>query len=197
MRNANGNNGNHGNFGNHGQAPLQARQQYADAQYGNARHDGKLANPALLEDVVLSDAAAASLRFMIEEEKLAGDLYETFADQTGLQVFDRIASAEDRHLSALIKLAESAGVDVADLLALPAGTFAAAELQTLYDGLLASGSVSADAALAVGREVELADIADLDTALTEFVEPALVGIYGRLLNGSEHHLTAFDNALAA
>lgn len=171
----------------HGKMTMHANQNQANPM-GAATPQG---------DVVLSDEAVASLRFMIQEEKLAGDLYEAFADQTGLRVFDRIATAEDRHMSALVNLAEKAGINVDDLIALPTGAFADAELQTMYDSLLATGSVSTDAALAVGREVELADIADLAAALESYTEPALVGVYSKLLAGSEHHLAAFDNVLIA
>jgi hypothetical protein len=167
-----------------------------DAVQTQANHS-PMVNPALLGDIVLNDESAASLRFMIQEEKLAGDLYEAFADQTGLRTFDRIAAAEDKHMNTLIDLAEKAGINVDDLIALPAGEFADAELQTMYDSLLASGSVSTDAALTVGREVELADIADLSAAIEGFAEPALVGVYSKLLSGSEHHLAAFDSWLAA
>ncbi len=126
---------------------------------------------------------------------MAGDLYETFADQTGLALFDRIAASEDRHMNALIDLAENAGINVDDLIALPAGEFADMELQQMYDSLLVSGSVSTEAALAVGYDVEVTDIADLSIAMDTFTEPALIGVYSNLLAGSEHHLAAFDSWL--
>lgn len=136
--------------------------------------------------------AIASLRYMIEEEKLAGDLYDAFYAQTGLSVFARIGAAEDRHLSALVKQANRAGLDVSDLLALPAGDYQAPELASLFDQLLDAGSVSSAAALAVGRQIELADIADLNEAIADSANTALVGVYDRLLTGSENHLAAFD-----
>jgi hypothetical protein len=165
------------------------------AVHGGQYQTNPMGGLTLLDNVVLTDDATASLRYMIQEEKLAGDLYETFADQTGLRVFDRIAAAEDKHMNALINLAEKAGINVTDLIALPAGKFADAALQTMYDNLLATGSASTDAALAVGRAVELADIADLAAAMDSYAEPALVGVYGNLLAGSEHHLAAFDSWL--
>lgn len=154
------------------------------------------AAPATPAEVALTAEEAASLRFMIEEEKLAGDLYEAFAGQTGLIVFDRIADSEDRHFDALVRQAERAGIDVGDLLALPAGEFADAELQAMYDELLASGSVSAEAALAVGQAVESADIADLTDTMAKMESVVLIGVYGHLLAGSERHLEAFGLELA-
>jgi hypothetical protein len=145
----------------------------------------------------LSAEAITSLRYMIEEEKLAGDLYEAFAEQTGLVVFDRIAAAEDRHLESLIAQAENAGIAIDDLTALPSGEYADPTLQALYAELLAAGSASTDAALAVGREVELVDIADLTTAMAAVADTPLVGVYSHLQVASGHHLAAFDNWLTA
>lgn len=151
-------------------------------------HTGMGTAPA---EVALNEDEIASLVYMIQEEKLAGDLYEAFYAQTGLTVFDRIATSEDRHFDALIKLAERDGVDVGDLLALPPGEFLDPELQAMYDELLASGSASAEAALIVGQKVESEDIADLADVMATTESVVLVGIYEHLLAGSERHLEAF------
>lgn len=154
---------------------------------------------AMLEHLVApvySEDAVASLRFMIEEEKLAGDLYSAFYDQTGVTVFSHIARSEDQHMMSLITQAEFAGIDVSDLVSLPAGEYKNADLQTLYNELLATGSVSSDAALAVGQQVEQTDIADLTGAMAEVEGTPLVGVYAHLQAGSEHHLSAFDYYLS-
>lgn len=178
----------HGNMG-------QARK-FAHA--GDAAQTGDcLATPPDAAGFAYSDEQVASLLFMIEEEKLAGDLYEAFYEQTGLRVFGRIASAEDRHMDALVTQAELAGLDIDGILALPAGEYINPELQTLYDDLLGAGSVSADAALAVGQQVEQADIADLGEAMVAVIGTPLETVYSRLETGSAHHLAAFDFWLAA
>jgi hypothetical protein len=146
---------------------------------------------------VYTEEAVASLRFMIQEEKLAGDLYESFHEQTGLDIFASIAHAEDRHMDALLAQAERAGIDVSDLTALPEGQFLDDGLQAMYDELLAAGSVSPDAALNAGREIENADIADLAEAMNAVADTPLAGVYERLSAGSAHHLAAFDYWLAA
>lgn len=164
----------------------------------HGQHQESFDNPASTVPVptVLSDDAIASLRFMIEEEKMAGDLYDAFYAQTGLTVFSRIAASEDKHMDALLKQADLAGLDVSDLLALPAGDYLDPAVQLLFDQLYASGSVSADAALAVGVAVEQTDIADLNSTLDAVAGTALVGVYSHLMNGSEHHLAAFETLLA-
>jgi len=145
---------------------------------------------------VLSDEAVASLRFMIEEEKMAGDLYEAFYLQTGSSIFSRIAASEDRHMDALLNQANLAGIDVSDLLVLPAGEYQDPALQSLFDDLYETGSVSQEAALSVGLFVEQTDMVDLNNALDDVAGTSLVGVYSRLLSGSENHLAAFDMWLA-
>lgn len=158
--------------------------------HGPAQAESML--PARPVDSAYTEETIASLRYMIEEEKMAGDLYDAFYAQTGLIVFSKIGTSEDRHMDALLKQASRAGVDVGDLLALPAGEYSDLALQALYAQLLDQGSVSSTAALAVGQQVELTDIADLNGAIVDGANTALVGVYSKLLAGSENHLAAFD-----
>jgi len=142
-----------------------------------------------------SDADLAGLLYMIEEEKLAGDLYDALFEQTGLRVFDRIGDAEDQHQATLVAQAQSLGLNLDEVLSLPEGVFANPELQALYDSLLSSASVSTRAALEVGVLVENADIADLQTAGVSLVGTPLGDAYDNLLAGSVRHLAAFEGLL--
>ncbi len=145
--------------------------------------------------VTYSQTDLAALAYMIEEEKLAGDIYDVFYEQTGLRVFDRIGNAEDQHLATLMTQAESAGLDLEGILSLPDGQYSNPELQALYDTLLASGSVSATAALEVGVAIERTDIADLQLAIVDLVGTPLGTSYANLLSGSYNHLAAFEGML--
>lgn len=149
----------------------------------------------LPENLTLTDVQADTLVAMIEEERMAGDVYELLAEQTGLVVFDRIAASEDRHEGALLRLAEAANIDLSAISGLPAGQYANAELQALYDGLIAQASASTEAALEVGVMIETLDIADLQAALVEVVGTPLWTVYSHLLDGSQQHLAAFDGLL--
>jgi len=140
--------------------------------------------------------AIAELKYMLEEEKLAGDVYETFADLYDARVFSRIARSEDRHFNALLNQAEKIGVDVDAILFKPAGEFVDPELQELYDSLIATGQVSLEAALGVGVTIELTDLTDLQAAIDAVEGTQLARVYGRLLDGSENHLEAFESLLA-
>lgn len=144
-----------------------------------------------------SPEATRTLRFMTEEEKLAGDLYEIFYAQIGLKPFGNIMKSEDQHLSALVTQAKLAGIDVSDLTSLPKGQFQNPGLQSLYGTLLATGSKSSFAALTVGKQIEIKDIADLDAAMAGLsATSSLYATYGNLRNGSNNHLNAFNNWLA-
>ncbi len=143
-------------------------------------------------DNYYSDEAKAELLFMLEEEKLAGDLYETLFDQTGLTVFQRIAASEDRHFNALLRQADKIGLDTDDIVFNDPGEFESAELQTMYDELLARASRSDAAALRVGKKVERVDIRDLRDAMEDVEGTRLYDVYENLLEGSQNHWDAFD-----
>jgi len=180
--------------------PGQGQQSQGQTQPGHAQQPAPetcMQDPGLVTSpVTYSQADLAGLAYMIEEEKLAGDIYDALYQQTGLQVFDRIGDSEDQHLSTLLQQAQIAGLNLDHILALPEGQYSNPELQTLYDTLLASGSVSVTAALEVGVAIEQTDIADLQLALADLVGTPLGTAYANLSSGSANHLAAFEGWLA-
>ncbi len=151
---------------------------------------GTTAYLSTLASGTLTEAQKTELAAMAEEEKLAHDLYVAFADAFGTRSFTRIAAAETRHLTEVRVVLERYGIDdPTDGLA--AGTFASTSTQSLYDGLLASGSPSVEAAYTSARTVESADIADLKSAMSSLDAPDVSAVYTHLLAGSEQHLAAF------
>lgn len=141
--------------------------------------------------VALTPAEKSELEFMREEEKLARDVYNVMAAKwTTATIFQRIAQSEQRHMNAVKVVLDRNGV--ADPAAgMKAGEFTNTELQKLYDQLVADGAKSLEAALAVGVQIEEADIADLETALAATSNEDLELVYGNLLRGSKNHLQAF------
>lgn len=138
----------------------------------------------------LTSAQKSALAGMAEEEKLAHDVYVTLGAVTGDQRFSRIATSESRHLSAARVLLERYGVS--DPTAGRAeGSFATASVQGLYDRLVAAGSESSAAALAVGRTIETTDLADLASAAKGVTAADVSTVYQRLSAGSRNHLAAF------
>ena len=143
----------------------------------------------------LSAASTDELIYILEEEKLAGDIYEAFAELYDVQIFDRIGASEDRHFDAVLTQVEAQGIDTDAFVFEPAGSFVNPELQAIYDAFLATGSTSLDAALTVGVAIETKDITDLSEAAEAVAGTPLETVYENLLAGSESHLAAFESLL--
>ena len=157
-----------------------------------------LAATGIAQADTYSPDAISTLRYMIEEEKLAGDVYRSFgALYPTIMPFKNIPKSEDQHVAKLVTEAGLAGVSVTDLTTLPANTFQNPALQSLFTSLVAKGSTSSFAALTVGRDIELMDIVDLDAAMLGVPSTStLYTAYGQLRAGSVNHLKAFNNWLA-
>ncbi|MBU4215059.1 MAG: DUF2202 domain-containing protein [Actinobacteria bacterium] len=147
--------------------------------------------PAATADAsgTLTAAQEADLAFMIEEEKLAHDVYTALAATYDVRVFSRIAAAETQHLTTMRALAATYGVD--DPSSDVVGEFADAGLAAMYTELVAQGSASLTEAYAVGQAVERDDLARLAEAGTGLSAPDLEHAYTRLTSASEQHLAAF------
>lgn len=143
----------------------------------------------------LDAAERTALLHMVEEEKLAHDVYVTLGGQWDVVIFDHIATAETQHEAALQTLLDRYGLD--DPTAGNAvGEFTDPAFDALYDELVADGSVSQDAALQVGQRIEELDIADLQARLAETDQTDVSTVFQHLLAASQHHLQAFTNVLA-
>lgn len=150
---------------------------------------------ASLPAVPLSDAEAASLSWMREEEKLAHDVYVKLHDQWGVQVFSNIAASEATHTAAVLTLIER--YQLPDPAAgKAAGVFANTTLQGLYDTLVAKGQASVIDALLVGAEIEELDIRDIETQKQQIDNADILTVYDNLLLGSRNHLRTFVKVLA-
>ncbi len=157
------------------------------------------ANPAaqtIVAPATISPTEAADLKFMREEEKLAHDVYVMLYEQWDLRVFNNIAASEQKHTDAVAVLLDRYGI--ADpVTGNDVGEFTDADLQALYDQLVAQGSQSVADALKVGAAIEEIDILDLQERLAETDNAAIERVYNSLLAGSDNHLRAFVSNLAA
>lgn len=136
--------------------------------------------------------SADLLARLIEEEKVAHDLYLAFEEQYGARVFSNIKRSEVTHQDHVLAVMEATGVE--DPRIPEPGQFRDAELQALYDDLLAQGSVNLPAAYQAGVDFEALDIAGLEAELEKAPESdiALTTLIQRLLDGSRNHLAAFQ-----
>ncbi|ACV78925.1 hypothetical protein Namu_2571 [Nakamurella multipartita DSM 44233] len=142
--------------------------------------------------VASDESRDADLAYSRDEERMARDLYTLFGQTYDAPVFDRIAASEQQHFDEVGALLTTYGV--ADPAAgLPAGTYANAEVQALYDQWKAQGLESQDAAFAVGVALEQADIADLEKLLARNTDTDVQQVFTHLLTASRHHLAAFTS----
>ncbi len=143
----------------------------------------------------LSPVEEAELLYMIEEEKMAHDVYALLYDKFQVRTFQNIGNSEEQHTGVVRQALTLHGITDPTMNKGP-GEFVNLDLKKLYDELVASGSENLIAALNVGARIEETDIADLDDALADTSVPYLVEMYERLQRASENHLRAFVRVLA-
>ncbi|CAI1494071.1 conserved protein of unknown function [Thermococcus nautili] len=144
----------------------------------------------------LSEDEINGLLYMVEEEKLARDVYLTLYNETGLVVFSNIAQSEQTHMDMVLSLIEKYNLTAPDTLN-QVGVFHNEELQNLYDQLVQMGSQSTEDALKVGALIEETDIKDLEDWIAKTDNEDIKTVYSNLMAGSENHLRAFVGQLEA
>ena len=142
------------------------------------------------DSTVDTSTLAEMLTFIVQEEKLAHDLYVQLASTSGAQQFANIVNSESTHISLVQGLLVSYNI-VDPTVGLAEGEFVNQDLQALYDSLLASGSVDRAGAIAAGIAVEEKDIADIEVMLASDLPSDVASVLERLLSGSQNHLAAF------
>ena len=139
---------------------------------------------------IVSPIEEIGLLKMREEEKLARDVYLTLYDTWGVQIFSNIAASEQRHTDAVKALLNK--YSIADPVTDDTvGVFYDAELQGLYDDLVAKGNTSVNEAYQVGATIEDLDIYDLKGFLADTDNEDITKVYESLERGSRNHLRAF------
>jgi len=106
----------------------------------------------------------AALTYMVEEEKVARDVYNVLYETWSIPAFANIARAEQRHMDAIISLLDKYEL-INPVEGLVDGAFANPELQNLYTSLVDAGQVNEEESLLVGATIEDVDIYDLSREL--------------------------------
>ena len=145
---------------------------------------------ATTDSTVDTSTLAEMLTFIVQEAKLAHDLYVQLASTSGAQQFQNVLNSESTHISLVQGLLTTYNI-VDPTVGLAEGEFVNQDLQALYDSLLASGSVDRAGAIAAGIAVEEKDIADIEVMLASDLPSDVVSVLERLLSGSQNHLAAF------
>jgi hypothetical protein len=198
---------NAGKGGNGGRGSADAVRNQAGQNVGGNQGAGRGPNEDMLQgpgncdesDVEMGTLTAddeAGLLYMVNEEKLAHDVYVEFAKLYDLRTFERIALSEARHQAAVRTVLER--YQISDpTAALAEGEFSDPDLQQLYADLIAQGSVSLEDALAAAILIEKTDIADLQARMAGMDEtaPDVFDMYSHLLAASGQHQAAFERQL--
>lgn len=135
-----------------------------------------------------------SLLYIIEEEKLARDVYDYLYSLWGSNQFINIKSSEQTHINTVGQILNDNNINYT---LLPVGQFNNTELQALYNELIAQGSISLVEAYRVGMTIEDVDIYDLQIRIAETSTIEIINAYQFLICGSENHMRAFYNRLVA
>lgn len=133
------------------------------------------------------------LLYLIEEEKLAHDVYTVMHQKYGANVFGNILQNETTHQSMVLTLLQAR--NIADPRSAEVGVFKNQELQQLYNKLIQQGNQSAQEAYKVGVAIEEKDIADISAQLATATDQDVITTLESLRDASENHLRAFNRQL--
>ncbi len=143
----------------------------------------------------LSEAEKEGILQMREEEKLARDVYAALGAKWGQNVFLNITSSEQTHMDEVKLLIDRYGLTDPATDG-TAGKFVSAEMQKLYNDLIAQGNTSLVDAFKVGATIEDMDIKDLQDLTTATDNADIKYVYENLMNGSKRHLQSFVKNLS-
>ena len=139
----------------------------------------------------LTTTQKAQLKYLIEEEKLARDVYTYLATNVTSQKFSNILKSEQTHLDAVAAILKTYKL-ANPTTSRKSGVYKNVELQKLYKDLIARGSASTAAAIEVGISIEELDISDLEKMLEKKWPADVKLMLENLLKASYNHLAAFQ-----
>jgi len=137
-----------------------------------------------------SAALQSRLKYMVEEEKMARDVYTVLAKTAAYPRFKNIANAEQFHLDQMSMVLKDYSLWNPTLKRGP-GVFYNKELSALYKTLITKGQLSALDAIQVGIIIEEKDIADLTAMEKLITQEDIQFVVNYLKAGSQNHLAAF------
>jgi hypothetical protein len=137
-----------------------------------------------------SPSLKTTLKYMVEEEKLARDVYTVLAKTAAYPKFRNIANAEQFHMDQLSIVLDNYGIWNPTLNRKP-GVFFNKELTALYKTLITKGQLSPLDAIEVGIIIEEKDIADLTAMEALITQEDIQFVVNYLKAGSVNHLAAF------
>jgi hypothetical protein len=136
-------------------------------------------------------AQKLQLQYLVEEEKLARDVYLYLAENVTTLKFANIAKSEQTHMDQIAVILKTYNYFNPTLTRAP-GVFRDKSLQALYNDLIEQGSVDVAGAMQVGRDIENLDIKDIQLMLKSTMPADMKLALNNLLRGSINHLAAFS-----
>ncbi len=153
--------------------------------------------PATAQEAQTTTAAGPStedlLLYLIEEEKLAHDVYTVMYQKYSASVFGNILQSEATHQGKVLVLLQAR--NIADPRSPEVGVFKNQDLQALYNQLIEQGNINATEAYKAGVAIEEKDIADIGNQLATATDQDVIAALEFLRSGSENHLRAFNKQL--
>ena len=135
------------------------------------------------------------LEFLIEEEKLARDVYLYAFNKYNFQIFKNIASSEQQHMNSVLKLMNK--YNISNPSSKNEGEFSNEILQALYFSLTKKCDTSLVSALEVGNIIEDMDIFDISENEKRTEKLDILKVYSSLKCGSRNHLRNFHTQLVS
>lgn len=154
-----------------------------------------LSDQQLLEEkniLELSTEQKQVLAYLLEEEKLAKDVYTTLYNEWWNKKFANILKSETQHQSKIKDIADKYNI-LNSLISDKIWVFQNQELSELYQQLINQWTQNEMEALKVGVIIEEKDIEDIKNMITLFPNHKdIVNVLQSLLEGSYRHLEAFQ-----
>lgn len=125
----------------------------------------------------MNDYDKKSLLFMLEEEKMARDVYEKLYAKWEINQFYNIKQSEQTHMDRVETLLKRYNLPYSIL---ERGKFQNVELQKMYNDLIAKGLQSPQMALQAGAAIEDVDIYDLQRLRKETKNMGIINAYNFL-----------------
>ncbi|HEY9178595.1 MAG TPA: DUF2202 domain-containing protein [Flavipsychrobacter sp.] len=135
-----------------------------------------------------------TITYTREEEKMARDVYNVMLAKWNINIFSNISASEQKHMDAIQTLLTA--YNLPDPVGNNApGVFTNAEIQQLYNSLVAKGNISETDAMITGLTIEDMDIYDLQQAIQQVQKQDIKTVLGNLLRASKNHMREFYTQL--
>ena len=139
----------------------------------------------------LTTSQKAALKFLVEEEKLARDVYTYLSTKVTTRKFANIARSEQTHMNYMATLLTKYKL-YNPTTSRKAGVFYNKDIQALYTSLTAEGAAGLVQAYGVGVKVEELDIKSIKDLLLAKMPADVKAALELMLAASYNHLEAFQ-----